>query len=449
MSVTRRSPIVSRILQTSSQSLTAYQPLLTPKQTNLPNSTRYILTFSSAKTCQEWWNLIQSEFGGPPSNTRESAQLFSFSGDDMPGRAWKNPRFERLKAKWFYTQLGDAVGTAGRGMEVLPLQDERGWNIGVAPLVGEKRRPSSVESLVEAKGRVHERRWSKRDSGILLMSPFSEHFKNAGEVNRVQQIPEDKSRTFDFERMEKNLEKVEKMMEQNAQQMRSLEHIQAANLERLTAALLHNVEMVQELARGQEGLVHACEELRTVVDQREEADRARRLVVEKAERKREEADWARRVGIAKVEREREILEEKVDRERQVVAEKAERDRQKIAEKAVRERKMMLEKAERERSSMAAALEKLERQSRSDQDERDKRSRSKEVEGQHLTRSQSIMSTATQDTIATLSPCGHVVRRAPRKLGRQVVGYIYANDEHQNVAHVKRENRKTERGVVIH
>lgn len=448
-----------------------------PKQTNLPNSSRYILTFSSAKICREWWGLVQSEFGGLPSNTRESAQLFSFSGDDMPGRAWKNPRFEKLKTKWFYTQLGDAVGTAGRGMEVLPLQDEKGWIIDVAPSANEsvaaeenvvQRRPSSVESLTEMKGR----RWSKRDSGILLMSPFSEHFKNAEEANKVQQIPEDNGRTFDFERMEKNLEKMEKMMEQNVLQMRSLEHIQAANLERLTAALLHNVEMVQELARGQEGLVHACEELRTVVDKRDEAARTRLLEAEETERERkiserkaererqmseENTQRERKMSEETAERERRLLEEKTDRERQLIAERAEKDRQIIADKAEKgrrktlekdekERKLTADKAERERKTLAAVLERLERRLISDQEERDKRSRSKEEEGRHLACSQSIMSTATDDTsIATLSPCGHVVRRAPRKLGRQVVGYIYADDEHEDVGPVQRDKRRTERG----
>ncbi|TID15219.1 hypothetical protein E6O75_ATG08472 [Venturia nashicola] len=408
------------------------------RRTNLPNSSRYILTFSSAKTCQEWWNMIQSEFGGPPSNTRESAQLFSFNGDDMPGRAWKNARFERLKTKWFYTQLGDAVGTAGRGMEVLPLQDEKGWTIGVAPSPSE--RVTAEESHVRQRASTAEsaRRWSKRDSGILLMSPFSEHFKNTEEANKAQQIQEDNVKSFDFDRMEKSLEKVEKMMEQNAQQMRSLEHIQAANLERLTAALLHNVEMVQELARGQEGLVHACEELRTVVDQREETDRARRLAAAEAERER-------RILEDKTNRERQMTAEKAERERRVVTEKAEKERRRILEKDEKERRLMeterrimAEKAEEERKSMAVKLDKLERhwQSRCEQEERDKRLRS------GLARSHSIMSTATD---ATLSPCGHVVSRGPRKLGRQVVGYIYADDEHQDDGPIQRNRRKAERG----
>lgn len=380
-------------------------------------------------------------------------------------------------------------------MEVLPLQDEKGWGIGVTPSPGvdAQRRPSSAESLVEAKGR----RWSKRDSGVLLMSPFSEHFKNTEEAIKAQQSTEENVKIFDFERMEKNLEKVEKIMEQNAQQMRSLEHIQAANLERLTAALLHNVEMVQELARGQEGLVHACEELRTVVDTREESDQTRRLAAEKAERERKvledkanrerlalsekaekkrqtiaEKEWRRM--LEENEKERRAMTEKAEKDRQVIAEKAEKewrrmleqnekerrtmtektekDRQVIAEKAELERRRMLEKnekerratiekaekAEREMKSMAAALEKLERQSRSDQEERAKLLKSKEIGGHHLTRSPSILSAATEDTIATSSPCGHVVGKGPRKLGRQVVGYIYASDEHQDVAPIVRD-----------
>jgi hypothetical protein len=301
----------------------------------------------------------------------------------MPGRAWKNPRFEKLKTKWFYTQLGDAVGTNGRGMEVLPLQDEKGWAVGQAPLSNDKvagdenaiqRRASSVESLADVKGKVNERRRSKRDSGILLLSPFSEQFKNTEEETKAQG-PEEKTKAFDFERMERNLEKVEKLMEQNAKQMKSLEHVQAANIERLTVALLQNAEMVQELAKGQQGMVRACEELRQVVHQREEAAN-----------QREKADRAKR-----------MVDEMEDRERKLM---------------------------------------------SDREEREKRSRSKETERQHLTRSQSVMSTATHDTIETLSPCGHVVRRAPRKLGRQVVGYIYANDEHQDVAPIGQQKRRT-------
>jgi hypothetical protein len=238
------------------------------------------------------------------------------------------------------------------------------------------------ESSVEGEGR----RRSKRDSGILLMSPFSEHFKNTEEVGKI----EEKEKSFDFERMERSLEKVENLMEQNAAQMRSLEHIQAANLERLTAALLQNAELVGGLARGQEGLVHACEELRGVVDKREEDELRRK----------------------------------------VMAEKEERESKLMAEKEAKGQKSMAAKAERERKSV------------SDREEMEKRSRSKEVESQHLTRSQSTMSTATHDTIATLSPCGHVVRRAPRKLGRQVVGYIYANEEHQDVSPMRQEKRRT-------
>lgn len=364
----------------------------------------------------------------------------------MPARAWKNPRFEKLKTKWFYTQLGDAIGIAGRGMEVLPLQDEKGWAVGVAPsqivkVAGDEsvlqRREGSVENLAEGNGRARERRRSKRDSGILLMSPFSEHFKNLEEASKSQGT-EDKSKSFDFERMKMNLEKVEKMMDQNAQQMRSLEHIQAANLERLTTALLHNAEMVQELARGQEGLVHACEELRMAVATKDESDRVRRLAAEKAERERTilsvKAEREMKMMVEKAEKERKLVAE---REMRIMVENAEKERKLFAE---REMRMMVENTERERK-LAVEREKLERKREYDEEKRSKRSRSKEAQRQPLTRSQSIMSTATQDTVATLSPCGHVVRRAPRKLGRQVVGYIYANEEHQDVAPIGQEKRR--------
>jgi hypothetical protein len=239
----------------------------------------YILTFSSARTCNEWWSLVQSEFGGPPSHTRESAQLFAFHDDDLPSRAWKHKKFEDLKSKWFYSQLEEADATGKRWQGIIPLQDEKGWVVGPAkretsPAVRQETSPSPT---TENESRWQRRR-SKRDSGIMIMSPhlsnFNSHERRDSASNidlSSQNLEPYQKPKFDFERMERNLDKVEKLMEQNAQQMRSLEHVQAANMERLTSALVQNAEMIRELAKGQGKLGDVVEELRSVFKEKEKS----------------------------------------------------------------------------------------------------------------------------------------------------------------------------------
>ncbi|KAK3064380.1 hypothetical protein LTS18_007688 [Coniosporium uncinatum] len=84
------------------------------------NFSRYILVFKDANVCNRWWELVQAQF--PEDAVRPAPQLFSFKGDDFPGKAAKNKAFEELKNKWFYTQLGDSTGTGGRSLSLLPAQ---------------------------------------------------------------------------------------------------------------------------------------------------------------------------------------------------------------------------------------------------------------------------------------------------------------------------------------
>ncbi|KAI9689656.1 MAG: hypothetical protein M1820_010126 [Bogoriella megaspora] len=97
------------------------------RRTDSPTISRYILVFDNADTCDEWWKLVQREY--PSLCQRSSAQFFSFNGDALPYKTSTNKKFEHLKTKWLYTQIGDASGTSGRGINVLPLQDGRGFPI--------------------------------------------------------------------------------------------------------------------------------------------------------------------------------------------------------------------------------------------------------------------------------------------------------------------------------
>lgn len=66
------------------------------------NKSRYLLTFTDADVAQQWWKLMQQEY---PETVRESSQLFSFKSDQVPSKAWENPRFTHLKTKWTYRVL--------------------------------------------------------------------------------------------------------------------------------------------------------------------------------------------------------------------------------------------------------------------------------------------------------------------------------------------------------
>jgi hypothetical protein len=200
-----------------------------------------------------------------------------------------------------YSQLGDAVGAMGKGQEIIPLQDDHGFPIvqpAIANAIRSQREASPELERAESRGSFTEslttkekekmakqlkRTSLKRDSAILL--PSSPLINSIGSSYHERSLslpvlppdagggpagPTAPERPFDFERMEQNLARIERLMDSNASQLRSLEHVQAANLERLTAALVSNADMIRELGSGQQRLGEACEELRKAVRDRDE-----------------------------------------------------------------------------------------------------------------------------------------------------------------------------------
>ncbi|KAF2231076.1 hypothetical protein EV356DRAFT_519178 [Viridothelium virens] len=111
------------------------------RRTEHPTGSRYILVFDTVETCDEWWKLIQREY--PSQCQRTATQFFSFTGDAFPYKPSTNKKFEHLKSKWFYCQIGDASSTSGRGVDILPLQDGRGF-----PLAGANLQPVSAGTSV-------------------------------------------------------------------------------------------------------------------------------------------------------------------------------------------------------------------------------------------------------------------------------------------------------------
>jgi hypothetical protein len=211
-----------------------------------------------------------------------------------------------------YSQLGDAVGAMGKGQEIIPLQDHRGFpvvhpaTISMGPsgrereVSPERERAESRGSFTESLGPREKEKMAKqlkrtslkRDSAILLASSPLINSINHSHHERSLSLPvlppdtgpptsSVPDRSFDFDRMEQNLFRIERLMDSNASQLRSLEHVQAANLERLTAALVSNADMIRELGSGQQRLGEACEELRKAVRERDE--RSERISLRSAE----------------------------------------------------------------------------------------------------------------------------------------------------------------------
>jgi ribosome assembly protein YihI (activator of Der GTPase) len=82
---------------------------------------RYLLTFASARSANEWWELVQTHH---PDTTRPGPQLFSFVNEDFLEEAWSNEALAHMKPKWMYVQLNDTTG--GATPTIIPVQDARG-----------------------------------------------------------------------------------------------------------------------------------------------------------------------------------------------------------------------------------------------------------------------------------------------------------------------------------
>ncbi|KAL9033782.1 MAG: hypothetical protein Q9214_007345, partial [Letrouitia sp. 1 TL-2023] len=147
-------------------------------------ASRYLLTFQNAEVAREWWDLVQKEY--PEQGIRNGPQLFSFNGDNFLSKPATNKKFDHLKTKWMYSQIGDATGTGGRTQEVIPLQDEDGKSLGE---VGRRGSDASTST-----------------TGPLNVDKVSE-----------------------------GLEQIQKLMSQNAAQIQTLAQNQTASQSRLDA----------------------------------------------------------------------------------------------------------------------------------------------------------------------------------------------------------------------
>ena len=186
---------------------------------------------------------------------RHGPQLFSFQGDNFFSKPASSKKFEKLQTKWFYTQFGDATGTQGRAQDIVPFQDWDGQILGGAAA-------APTKGVDKGKGRADadDNDESSSTAGVgagdggkglgpgFDMSALVEALHSSQamlETNNAQIAQLAESQGRDQERMER----VERMLEENAKQMASVtrSHVQTQEQNRVLAE--QNAKLIRELRK--------------------------------------------------------------------------------------------------------------------------------------------------------------------------------------------------------
>jgi hypothetical protein len=184
-------------------------------QSDFAPSPPYILTFSSAAVCAQWWELVRTEY---PESTRPGPQLFILKGDDEQNQIQNNPRFYHLRDKWFYT-ASDGIS----GAPIIPLQDYFG-----NPVSGGNG-------------------W-----GGVGMGGFggSSHGSRSNTMIREEdEAP--KPPPFDFSSLTSTLEKMSSMIASNSAQIQALSVAQSSGLQSMQAINESNSTQIKNLTDNQ------------------------------------------------------------------------------------------------------------------------------------------------------------------------------------------------------
>ncbi|KAK0894273.1 hypothetical protein LTR02_012381 [Friedmanniomyces endolithicus] len=206
---------------------------------------RYLLTFASASTANEWWSLLQSHF---PETTRLGPQLFSFKDPhDSLAKTWKHPAFAHLKSKWMYISFSDTLenGLGGAAQGIIPVQDAQGNMKAGSGL------PASPEVLGEHVGREVRRETRSVRNGITKMEEHFERMMEAVERNTAQvavlaerqyehaPLPKNEERNgyFETDHITTYLGRINDMLAQHSENMEGLAKKQADTDQKLQSTL--------------------------------------------------------------------------------------------------------------------------------------------------------------------------------------------------------------------
>ncbi|TKA75373.1 hypothetical protein B0A55_06009 [Friedmanniomyces simplex] len=208
---------------------------------------RYLLTFASASTANEWWALLQTHF---PETSRPGPQLFSFKDPpDLLAKAWKHPEFAHLKSKWMYISFSDTqeIGLGGAAQGIIPVQDAQGNMMAGSGL------PASPEMIGEQVGREVRKETRGVRNGISKMEEHFERMMEAVEQNTAQIAVlaerqyeraqagaaknEERNGYFDSDHVTTYLGRINDILAQHSENMEGLAKKQADTDQKLQSAL--------------------------------------------------------------------------------------------------------------------------------------------------------------------------------------------------------------------
>jgi hypothetical protein len=220
-------------------------------QSDYAQSPPYILTFASAAIAQQWWSLVREEY---PESERVGPQLFILKGDDMQGQIQDNPKFDDLRNKWFYTPSDGVAGGAG----VIPLQDYRGHPVATPPEEKKKEGSFDMTKLNETLERMN-KMISTNSEQIAALSVA----QSAG-LQRMQEINE--SNSTQIKTLTDNQNKLQSLLSDNASHYIALCNSSFSNQEQMKAILQSNADQVKALTDGHASLSSTCAGLMQTIE---------------------------------------------------------------------------------------------------------------------------------------------------------------------------------------
>lgn len=234
------------------------------RRTDHDKFSRYILIFENADVANEWWSLVEQEY--PDAAARNGPQLFTFSGDDFPGKPAASKHFAHLKTRWLYGQVGDATGTSGKPLDPIPLQDAKGFPLGGGG--GGGTGGVAKVDMTELSTHLNRLQETVEENSSHMKGLADGQRENQDQIKAlVEERSEEKGKTKELSEqsasqmkdlVEKLVEsqiasqkKMDEMMEQNATQVRKLTEDYDAIIKRMESALEKNTTQIKELAENQ------------------------------------------------------------------------------------------------------------------------------------------------------------------------------------------------------
>lgn len=225
-------------------------------QSDYAQSPPYVLTFASAHIADQWWQLVQREY---PESIRPGPQLFILKSDDMQEQIEDNPKFYRLRNRWFYTPSDGSTPP-------IPLQDYRGNPVTALqppqPIATET--PSLDIKAIETTLDKLTAMITENTASIRALSVA----QSTG-LQTMQEINE--STSGQIKALADNQASLQAIVDQNASHYIALSNSSFNAQTSVQRILQNNAEQISNLAEGQKRLVTTCQGLMKSIEQVGEA----------------------------------------------------------------------------------------------------------------------------------------------------------------------------------